>query len=118
MTGYSDADWGKCTIDRKSYTGYSFILSGAAVSWKAQKQRTVALSSTEAEYMALAETAKEAAYLRTLLRELGDSGFSEITVFCDNRGAQILTENPAFHVRTKHIDIRHHYVRQAVKTAC
>ncbi|KMQ82035.1 retrovirus-related pol polyprotein from transposon tnt 1-94 [Lasius niger] len=65
--------------------------------------------------MALAKTAKEAAYLRTLLRELGDSGFSEITVFCDNRDAQILTENPAFHVRTKHIDIRHHYVRQAVK---
>jgi len=54
IAGYSDADWGNCAIDRRSYTGYSFILSGAAVSWKVQKQRTIALSSTKAEYMALA----------------------------------------------------------------
>lgn len=114
LTGYTDADWGNCTIDRKSYTGYAFTLCGAAVSWKAQKQRTVALSSTEAEYMALAETARETAYLRILLRELGEPQSSETVVFCDNSGAKFLSENPVYHARTKHIDIRHHYVREAV----
>lgn len=71
LFGYANADWGGCTIDRRSYTGYVFLLSGAAITWKSQKQRTVALSSTEAEYISLAEAAKEALYLRNLLHELG-----------------------------------------------
>ncbi|KAK2578490.1 hypothetical protein KPH14_002051 [Odynerus spinipes] len=115
IIGYSDADWGNCGIDRKSYTGYVFLLSGAAVSWKAQKQRTVALSSTEAEYIALAEAAKEAKYLRNLLMELGFCELAVVQLRCDNREAKALFENPVYHARTKHIDIRHHFIRDAIK---
>lgn len=104
IIGYSDADWGNCPIDRRSYIGYTFILNGASISWKSQKQRTVALSSTEAEYIALAETGKEA-NIQMMLQELGYDELTKITLYCDNRGALSLTENNMFHSRTKHIDI-------------
>jgi len=61
-TMFTDADWGNCNLDRKSYTGHVFMMSGGAVSWESKKQQTVALSSTEAEYMALSEATKEAVY--------------------------------------------------------
>ncbi|CAK9811678.1 Copia protein [Anthophora quadrimaculata] len=115
LFGYADADWGNCAEDRRSYSGYSFILGGAVVSWESRKQRTVALSSTEAEYMSLAEATKEAIYLRKYLLELG-FGFSlEIKLYCDNQGALKLAENPIFHNRTKHVDIKHHFVRDALR---
>lgn len=114
LTGYVDADWANCPDDRKSYTGYAFILAGTTVSWESRKQRTVALSSTEAEYMALSESTKEAIHLRNFLLDLGFGALSEITVYCDNNGARKLAENPVFHSRTKHIDVRHHFVREAV----
>lgn len=92
-----------------------FLMCGAAISWRSSKQRTVALSSTEAEYMALPETAKEAIYLRTTMTELGLKAMTDVSILCDNRGAINLAENPVMHSRTKHIDIRHHFVRQAIK---
>ena len=67
LEGFVDADWANCPNDRKSYTGFVFALAGCPITWEARKQRTVALSSTEAEYMALSEAAKEATYLRRLL---------------------------------------------------
>lgn len=67
LFGYADADWGGCMTDRHSFTGYVFFLGGAAVTWKSQKQRTVALSSTEAEYISLSEATKETLYLRSLM---------------------------------------------------
>lgn len=114
MHGYCDADWGGCVYDRRSFSGYGFLLAGAAVSWKSQKQRTVALSSTESEYVSLSEAVKEAIYLTGLLREIGMEKFSQLKIFNDNRGAEQLATNPMFHARTKHIDIRHHFVREAV----
>lgn len=113
--GYVDADWANCITDRKSFTGYAFTLSGCPISWASRKQKTAALSSVEAEYMALTEAAKEAAYLKRLLLELGHSEKAKINVLCDNTGAIKLAENPVFHSRTKHIDIRHHYVREALE---
>lgn len=71
LEGFVDADWANCPSDRKSYTGFAFTLAGCPISWESRKQRTVALSSTEAEYMALSDPAKEATYLRRLLTELG-----------------------------------------------
>lgn len=115
IIGYTDADWGGCQLDRRSYTGYVFLMCGAAISWRSSKQRTVALSSIEAEYMALSETAKEAIYLRTTMAELGLKAMTDVSILCDNRGAINLAENPVMHSRTKHIDIRHHFVRQAIK---
>ncbi|XP_036322285.1 secreted RxLR effector protein 161-like [Rhagoletis pomonella] len=114
LIGYTDADWGGCTTDRRSYTGYAFLLSGAVISWKSQKQRTVALSSTEAEYVNLAEAAKEAVYLRSLLNEIGLQELTDIKVYVANRGAQCLANDPVFHAPTEHIDIKHHFVRECI----
>ena len=112
LEGFVDADWAGCSDDRRSYTGYAFILAGAAVSWEAKKQRTVALSTTEAEYMALAEGSKEAIYLRSFLQEL-EMEVPKVVLFNDNQGAGELVKNPIFHSRTKHTDIRHHFIRDA-----
>lgn len=114
VQGFVDADWANDEQDRRSYTGFTFLLGGAAVSWESKKQRTVALSSTEAEYMALAEAAKEAIYVKGLLNELLGKDL-HIELFCDNQGAQKLACNPVFHNRTKHIDVRHHFIREAVE---
>ncbi|KAK2577751.1 hypothetical protein KPH14_012778 [Odynerus spinipes] len=115
LEGFVDADWANCPNDRKSYTGFAFILAGYPISWEARKQRTVALSSTEAEYMALSEAAKEATYLRRLFAELGLAKLGQVKIFCDNNGARKLAENPIFHNRSKHIDIRDHYVREVLE---
>lgn len=114
IVGYSDAEWGGCEVDRRSFSGYNFTLGGAAISWKSQKQPTAALSSTEAEYMALTEAAKEAMYLRGILNELEILEVIDVVVYVDNQGAEYLAHYPMFHKRTKHIDIKYHFVRDAV----
>jgi hypothetical protein len=112
LQGYIDADWGNCVNDRRSYSGYAFILGNAAICWDAKKQRTVSLSSTESEYMAMCEGTKEAMYLRNFLGELGFER-TPVTIFNDNQGAQHLVKNPVHHKRTKHIDIRYHFIKEA-----
>jgi hypothetical protein len=107
LVGYADADWGASIDDRRSYTGYVFNFANAAVSWESRKQRTVAMSSTEAEYMALSESTKEAIHLRRFLSEVLDQPSTTI-IFNDNQGAGQLSKNHVFHNRTKHVDIRHH----------
>jgi len=111
--GYVDADWAGSIHDRRSFTGYAFNMNEGCVSWESRKQRTVALSSTEAEYMSLSEGTKEAVYLKRLLRELG-TDVDCVKLSNDNSGAQKLAMNPIYHARTKHIDIRHHFVREAI----
>lgn len=115
LKGYVNADWGSCINDRHSYTGFVFILSQAPITWESRKQRTVALSSAEAEYMGLTEATKEAIYLRKFLIELGLKKFSDTTLYNDSASAQKLARNPIFHRRTKHIDIKHHFVREALR---
>lgn len=112
---YADADWGSRTTDRKSYTGYIFFINGCAISWESKKQRTVALSSTEAEYMAMSNAAREAIFLRRLLSEIEYGNGDPILLHVDNQGAYKLAQNPVFHNRTKHIDIKFHHVRDVVK---
>lgn len=115
LFGYTDADWGNCSNDRKSYTGYCFMLSGSTITWESRKQATVALSSTEAEYMALSDATKEGIYLRKLFNELNDENIEKVSILTDNKESIKLAENPVFHKRTKHIDIRHHFIRDALK---
>nr|XP_041630563.1 secreted RxLR effector protein 161-like [Drosophila kikkawai] len=104
FAGYVDADWGDDRLDRKSYTGYVFFLAGGPTSWKSEKQHSVALSSTEAEYMALSTACKEAVAMRRLIIELGCGDAETPTiVFGDNLSAQQLAKNPVHHARTKHI---------------
>lgn len=90
ILGYSDTDWGDDLKDRKSYSGYDFLLSGAAVTWKSQKQRSVAISATEAEYVSLSGAVKEALHLRTLLTEIRMDELAKLTIHIVNRGAQCL----------------------------
>ena len=114
IIGHAVADWGSCTIDRKSYSGYVFSLSGVAISWTSRKQRIVALSSTEAEYVSLSEAIQEAIHLSSFVKELRLDTLSKITIFNDNQSAGKLVENPVFHSRTKHVDIKH-FIRQAIQ---
>ncbi|KMQ88628.1 retrovirus-related pol polyprotein from transposon tnt 1-94 [Lasius niger] len=114
LTGYVDADWGGSIDDRRSFTELTFVLSGAAISWTSRKQRTVALSSTEAEYLGLTDAVKEALHLNQFLKELGFNIRTPIILFNDNQGAAQLSKNPVHHARSKHIDIRCHFIREAI----
>uniref|UniRef100_A0A0A1X1V8 Retrovirus-related Pol polyprotein from transposon TNT 1-94 n=2 Tax=Zeugodacus cucurbitae TaxID=28588 RepID=A0A0A1X1V8_ZEUCU len=108
---FVDADWGGDVGDRKSYSGYAIIMAGGVFSYESKKQSTVALSSTEAEYMALTCVVKEAVNLKQLLRELYIPYPEAMIVNCDNLSAMNLVKNPVYHSRSKHIDIRYHYIR-------
>ncbi|KAG3097372.1 Retrovirus-related Pol polyprotein from transposon TNT 1-94 [Phytophthora idaei] len=116
VCGYSDADWAGDIESRRSTSGYAFMMNGGCISWRSKKQRTVALSSTEAEYMALSEATQEAVWLKVFLCELGEMASDEaIKIYEDNQGSIALAKNPEFHKRTKHIDIRYHFVREKVE---
>lgn len=111
--GFVDADWASNTIDRKSYTGYCFVMSASAISWESKKQRTVALSSMEAEYMSIAEACNEAVYLRSSLCEL-TGNLCTVRLFNDSQSAQKLVANYVCYRKSKHIDIRYHFIKNAV----
>jgi len=106
--------WSSCGLDRRSYSGTAFLLSGAAITWGSKKQRGIALSSTEAEYTALSDAAKEAIYLSRFLSEVGLPSLLGIILCYDNQGTGKLAANPIFHSRTKHLDIKCHFIRKAI----
>ena len=115
LSGFVDSDWAADVNDRKSQTGYVFFLNGAPISWTSSKQTTPALSTAEAEYMALAAATQEALYLRQLLECLGYPQ-SQATVIGEvNQGCIALAESTAFSKRTRHIDIRYHFIRQHIE---
>ncbi len=114
LIGYSDADWAGDRDTRKSTTGHLFLMANAAVSWLSQRQPVVALSSTEAEYVALSSSAQQAIWLRRLLADLGVDMSEPTSVYEDNQGAICLASNPVAHKKAKHIQIRHHYIRECV----
>jgi hypothetical protein len=113
LRGYTDADFAGDRDDRKSTGAYVFTIGHGAVSWKAKKQVVTALSTLEAEYMAMTQAAKEAVWIRQLIRELGSS-LDAVTLFGDNQGAISLARNAVFHYRTKHIDVQYHFIREQV----
>ena len=114
--GYSDADWAGDINDRKSTSGYVFQISGAPVTWRSKKQSCVALSTAEAEYIALSSAAQEAIWLRRLTSELGNPPETATTIYEDNQSAIAMTKNPQFHGRAKHIDIKYHFIREQVNS--
>ena len=115
--GFSDADWGGDTDDRKSTSGYLFKVTGGPVSWRSKKQSCVALSTAEAEYMSLTLATQEAIWINRLLGELKlqKEPLEPVTVYEDNQSAICMTKNPQFHGRSKHVDIKYHFVRDEVK---
>uniref|UniRef100_A0AAV1TTF0 Copia protein n=1 Tax=Peronospora matthiolae TaxID=2874970 RepID=A0AAV1TTF0_9STRA len=91
------------------------MMNNCCISWRSKKQRTVALSSAEAEYMALSETTQESVWLRVFLCKLGEMTSNQaVKISKDNQGSIALAKNPEFHKRTKHIDIRYHFAREKV----
>ena len=118
ISGFCDADWG-ASDDRRSITGYGFRLSsdGPLIFWKSRKQPTVALSTCEAEYMSLAAAVQEGKFLFQLWGSILDDSrnvFRSVTLCCDNQGALALANNPVQQQRSKHIDIRYHFVRSEI----
>ncbi|KAI4304965.1 hypothetical protein MLD38_040418 [Melastoma candidum] len=114
LIGYSDADFAGCKIDRKSTSGTCQLIGNMLISWFSKKQTSVALSTAEAEYIAAACCC---AQLLRMKQQLEDYGilFAEIPIMCDNTSTIQLTRNPAYHSRSKHIELRHHFLRDNVQ---
>ena len=108
---YVDADYANDPDSRRSITGYVFVLAGAPISWQSRQQVSVALSSMEAKYMAACAAAQEALWLRMLLADLGVDIVKPISLKENNQAAIAFSKNPGDHKRSKHIDIRYHFVR-------
>lgn len=114
LKGFTDADWAGDAVDGRSTSGYCFSLGSAAVSWCSKKQSTVALSSTEAEYMAATMAAQECVWLKCLMEDIFSKVDYVVQICCDNESAIKLASNPVFHGRTKHVEVHHHFVREKV----
>ena len=117
MNGYSDSDWANCPHTRRSQTGYLVMLGGGAVSWGTKLQPTVAISSCEAEYMALASVTSDVLALRNMLQQVPiyqqQTGAADpVNIWVDNKGAVDLANDTGAPKRSKHIDIKHHFVRE------
>lgn len=115
LVGWVDADWAGCYDTRKSTTGYIFMLNDSPIIWKSRRQQTVASSTVESEYIAVSEAGREAVWLRGLLHELSPDHSPATEMKVDNQGAIRLAINPSTHQRTKHIDIKHHHIRQLIE---
>ena len=114
LHAYSDADWAS-SADRKSISGFAVFRGYGCISWSSKKQPIIALSSTESEYIALTHLTKDVLWTRKLLTDLHEPPSEATPVYCDNQGAIRLTKDSAFHARTKHIDIRFHFIRQTAE---
>jgi hypothetical protein len=115
LFGYTDSDWAGSVSDRKSTSGCCFSLGSAMTSWQSRKQSSIALSTTEAEYIAACSASCEAIWLQKLLTSLFDLEMEATVILCDNQSCIKMTENPVFHNKSKHIEIRYHYIRDMVQ---
>eukprot|EP00253_Pinus_taeda_P027821 PITA_27821 len=114
IRGFVDAYWARDLDQRRSTSGYVFNLFGGAVSWMSKKQSVVALSTTEAEYMGTTHASKEAVWLQRLCSSMGLVQRA-IRIDCDSQSAIFLAKNPAYHSKTKHIDVQYHFVRDMIE---
>lgn len=113
LTGYSDADWAS-QPHRHSISGHVFLFTSGAITWSSRKQPIIALSSTEAEYIAASDTTRELLWLRALFAELTSSSPASIPLFSDNQSAITIAKNGLLNARTKHIDLRYHFIREVL----
>ena len=110
LIGYSDADYAGCKVDRKSTSGTYQFLGRSLVSWSSKKQNSVALSTAEAEYVSAGSCCAQLLWIKQSLQDYG-LNVSKVPLLCDNESAIKIANNPVQHSRTKHIDIRHHFLR-------
>jgi hypothetical protein len=111
LSGYTDADWAGSVADKKSTSECCFSLGSAMISWKSRKQSSISLGTAEAEYIVACSASCEAIWLRKLLIGLFDLEMKAITILCDNQSCIKMTKNHVFHDRSKHIEIRYHFIR-------
>lgn len=112
---YSDSDWAADLDTRRSCAGHVAIMANGAISWSSKRQRTVTLSSTEAEYMALSTAVCDIMWLKQLAQELDVTDNERTNILCDNESTIKLAKSDAFRPRTKHIDIRYHHLRDNIE---
>ncbi len=114
LEGFTDAD-GASQEHRHAISGYAYLIDSGAVSWSSKKQELITLSTMEAEFMAATHAAREGVWLRCLIEEIFGPLTKPTTLYCDNQSAITFTDNGKFSARTKHLDIRYHYVRFVVE---
>ncbi|KAJ9544570.1 hypothetical protein OSB04_024277 [Centaurea solstitialis] len=114
LLAYTDSDYGGCQVDRKSTFGSCHFLGGKLVSWSSMMQNCVSMSTTEAKYVAAASCCSQAPWMQTQLRDYGYT-YNKIPILCDNKNAIAISENPVQHSKTKHIDIRYHFLKHQVE---
>jgi hypothetical protein len=115
LRAYADSDYAGDVDDRKSTSGFVFMLGTGAVSWSSKKQPVVTLSTTEAEFIAAASCACQGVWLRRILGNIGLEQVTSTVIYCDNNSAIKLSKNPVLHGRSKHIDVRFHFLRDLTR---
>ncbi|XP_021724259.1 uncharacterized protein LOC110691609 [Chenopodium quinoa] len=118
LTAYTDSDWAGCPMSRRSTTRFCVLLGSSPISWKSKKQTTIAKSSAEAEYRAMALTSCEVTWLTQLLKDLGLKNLGPAILKCDNKAALSIAANPVHHERTKHIEVDCHFIRDKINEGC
>lgn len=111
LIGFTDADYARDPASRRSTTGFVFLLNFGPIAWSSRRQNCVALSTTEAEFVAASETAKEAIWQKRMLHEVDPQRVTSVPLLCDNQSTIRLIKNPEFYQRTKHIDERYYFIR-------
>ena len=115
LLGYTDLDWACSVTDRKSTLGCCFSLGSVVIAWRNREQTSVALSTTEVEYIAACSASSEAVWLQKMLSGLFDLEMDATCIYCDNQSCINLSENPVFHDKSKHIEIKYQYIRDMVE---
>jgi hypothetical protein len=115
LSGYTDADWAGSVVDRKNTSECCFSLGSAMILWQSRKQSSIALSTTEAKYIAACSASCEAIWLRKLLIGLFNLEMRATAILCDNQSYIKMTENHVFHNKSKHIEIHYHFIRDMVQ---
>jgi len=115
LQGYTYSNWAGSAVDRKSTSGCCFSIGSTMISWICRKQTSVALSTVEAEYIVASTASREAVWLRKLLADILDRELETTMIHCDNQRCIKLSENPVFHDRSKHVEIKYHYIRDIVQ---
>nr|GFC59905.1 retrovirus-related Pol polyprotein from transposon TNT 1-94 [Tanacetum cinerariifolium] len=114
LTGFSDADYAGCEDSFKSTSGRAQFLGEKLVSWSSKKQDCTALSTAKAEYVSLSACCVQVLWMRTQLTNYGFN-FTKIPIYCDSKSAIAISSNPVQHSRTKHIDVRYHFIKEHVE---
>ncbi|TXG70554.1 hypothetical protein EZV62_005489 [Acer yangbiense] len=115
LIGFCDRDWAGCADDMKRTYGYVFSLDSCVFSWLSKKQQSIAQSSAEVEYVSASNVASQAIWLRRILEDIGEKQEEATEIFCDNKSTIAMAKNPCFHSKTRHINIKHHFVREAIE---